>query len=371
MAAETAAAVIGNSGLGAFPETSLEKILAGKAAAVRPQIGDMFEGLAGGASRQDLETMFQLVYLTFTHPRADADVFRAMTGQLSASLANREADPDAVFDDALEEAITQDHPRARPMSPAIISQMNLGRSLAFYQDRFADASDFTFVIVGSFDLATIRPFVERYLASLPALHRQETGRDVGVRPPDGIVEKEVVKGVDPKGRVAVVFTGPFEDDPFHRVVARAMAEMLEGLLQQMLREQLGGTYGVSVHPEFDKSPVESYRLTIDFSCDPTRTDDLTRALFRVIDRFRAIGPDPGQVADTRTALARDEEVNSRDNRYLLNQIAFSYQYGEDVANVFNMQQFYDQVTAPAVLQAARTYLDPSHYVKITLRPEAH
>ena len=53
--------------------------------------------------------------------------------------------------------------------------MNLDKSLAFYKDRFADASDFTFVFVGSFDLATMKPLVERYLASLPALHRNESG----------------------------------------------------------------------------------------------------------------------------------------------------------------------------------------------------
>jgi zinc protease len=355
--AETATAVIGNGGLGALPEASLEKVLAGKAAFVRPQIGEMYEGLAGGAVGQDLETMFQLIYLTFTQPRADADAFRAMTGQLTASLANREAVPGTAFNDALEAALSQDHPRARPMSPALVGQMSLDKSLAFYADRFADASDFTFVIVGSFDLPTITPFVERYLASLPALYRKEAG-------------KEVVKGLDPKSQVAVVFTGPFQDDPLNRVITRAMAETLEGLLQQALREELGGTYGVSVRAEFNKEPVEAYRVIIDFSCDPARTDDLTRAMFRVVERFRRTGPDDGQLADVRLALVRDDEVNSRDNRYLLNQIAFRYQHGEDVADVFNMRRFYDQVTAPAVLEAARTYLDLSRYVKVTLRPEA-
>ena len=370
VAAQTATAVIGNGGLGALPETGLARVLAGKSAVVRPQIGELYEGLAGGASRQDLETMFQLIYLTFTQPRADADAFRAMTERLRASLANREAVPDAAFDDALEAALSQDHPRTRPMSPALVSQMSLDKSLAFYADRFADASDFTFVIVGSFDLPTIRPFVERYLGSLPALYRKEAGKDVGGRPPPGIVEKEVIKGLDPKSRVAVVFTGPFEDNPLNRVVTRAMAEMLEGLLQQTLREELGGTYGVSVRAEFDRDPVEAYRLTIDFSCDPTRTDDLTRAMFQVVERFRRTGPGDGQLASARRALVRDDEVNSRNNRYLLGQIAFGYQYGEDVADVFNMRRVYDQVTAPAVLEAARAYLDLSRYVKVTLRPEA-
>lgn len=369
IAAQTASTVIGSGGLGMFSQTSLEKILAGKAAFVQPRIGEMFEELTGGASRKDLETMFQLIYLTFTEPRADPEAFRALTERLRATLANQATDPDVAFGAALASALSQDHPRERPLSPALVGQMNLDTSLTFYKDRFADASDFTFVIVGSFDLDTMRPLVERYLASLPALHRNETGRDVGVRPPAGIVEQEVVRGVAPRGRVSVVFTGPFDGTPLNRVIVRAMAEMLQGTLQQTLREQLGGTYGVSVQPQFEQRPVGAYRLTIDFSCDPARTDALTRAMFQVIERFRIAGPTRGQVADARLALARDDEVNSRDNRYLLNQMALRYQYGEDVADVFNMGRYYSQLTAAAIHEAAATYLDLSRYVHVTLRPE--
>jgi len=216
----------------------------------------------------------------------------------------------------------------------------------------------------------MKPLVERYLASLPAVRRNERGKDVGIRPPAGIVEKQVVKGLDPKSQVSVVFTGPFQNSPMNRVIMRAMAETLQGNLHQTLREDLGGTYGVSVSPDFDESPTEAYRLTISFACDPTRTDLLVTTLFQELERFRRNGPGEAQVADGRVALRRDLEVNSRENRYLLNQLTYKYQYGEDVADVFGMQRFYDQLTASAIRDAARTYLDPSRYVKVTLRPEA-
>jgi len=370
VAAETAATVISEGGLGKFTEASLEKKLAGQTVFVRPEIGDMFEGMSGGASRRDLETMFQLIYLTFTQPRADADAFRTVTGQLTASLANRQALPDTAFRDALEAAVTQNHLRARPLSQSLIGQMSLDRSLAFYKERFADASDFTFVFVGSFEPAAMKPLVEQYLGGLPALHQNEVGKDVGIRPPNGIVEQQVIKGVDPKGQVSVVFTGPFRNDPLNRVILRGLAETLQGNLHQKLREELGGTYGVSVTPSFDETPRESYRLTISFACDPVRTDALVETMFQEVERFRRTGPSNDQVADGRLGLQRDLEVNSRDNRYLLNQITYKYQYGEDVTDVFNMQRFYDQLTATAIRDAARAYLDPTRYVKVTLRPEA-
>ena len=106
-------------GLGQLTAIDVSKKLAGKTAFVRPDIEEMSEGLSGRALRRDLETMFQLIYLTFTQPRADAEAFRAVTGQLTAALANRQALPEAAFEDALNAAVSQDHLRARPMTPEL------------------------------------------------------------------------------------------------------------------------------------------------------------------------------------------------------------------------------------------------------------
>jgi len=189
--------------------------------------------------------------------------------------------------------------------------MKLETSYAFYKSRFADASDFTFVFVGTIDLEAIKPLVERYLGSLPAQRKPETVRDVGIRPPGGIVERQVRKGLDPRSQVSVVFTGPFQNTQSSRVIMRAMAETLEGNLQRTLREDLGGTYGVSVTPEFEQRPRGTYRITIAFACDPARMNALVTALFRDIEQFRRTGPSLGQVNDQRLALARDLETNSR------------------------------------------------------------
>jgi zinc protease len=369
VAAETASGVVSQGGLGTLSAIDLTKKLAGKAVVVRPDIDEMYEGLSGRALRRDLETMFQLVYLTFTQPRADPEAFRAATGQLTAALANRQALPDAAFEDALNSAVTQNHLRAQPMTQALVAQMNLDTSLAFYKNRFADASDFTFVLVGSFDLPTIKPLVEKYLASLPALHRTETGRDVGIRTPSGIVEREIKKGTTPKSEVGLVFTGPFQNNEKNRVIIRAMANTLAGNLQRVLREDLGGTYGVSVVPEFTKRPTEEYRVTITFACDPARTQDLVKAMFAVIDEFRTNGPSPNQVADAQAGLRRDLETNSRQNGYVLNQLTYAYQYNEPVPDPATLGGLYEQLTAPLLRDAARTYLDSTRYVKVLLFPE--
>ena len=74
----------------------------------------------------------------------------------------------------------------------------------------SDASNFTFVFVGSFTPDAMKPLVETYLASLPATHTHQSWRDLGVTPPSGVIEKTVEKGLAPKSQVAIVLEGPFD-----------------------------------------------------------------------------------------------------------------------------------------------------------------
>ncbi len=79
VAAATAEDVVAEGGLGRLSLTDLDKALSTKNVAVQTDIGSTEEGLAGGAARGDLETMFQLIHLRFTAPRADATAFQVLT----------------------------------------------------------------------------------------------------------------------------------------------------------------------------------------------------------------------------------------------------------------------------------------------------
>jgi zinc protease len=346
----------------------LRKSLAGKAASVRPFIDDLTEGVAGGGSPKDLETLFQLIYMTFTAPRKDTQLFGVMTSQLKSILANQQADPEFAFTETLETTLAQNHPRAQPITAATIDKMNLDKSFDFYKDRFSDASDFTFVFVGSFDLPTIKPLVEKYLASLPATHRKESWRDVGIETPPNVVEKRVEKGLEPKSQTAIVFSGPFQYQQMARIQIRAMAQILEDRLREILREDLGGTYSVSVSPNYVKQPKEQYQLSIEFGSAPDRTEALIKAIFKEIDAFKANGPTDKQLTDEKEGLIREYETNIKQNGYLLSQLAVRYQYGEDVTSLFSLPDYYKQIDAAMIRDAARKYLDTSRYVQVSLFP---
>ena len=71
--------------------------------------------------------------------------------------------------------MTQNHPRAGGLPKSEdFDKINLDRSIQIYKERFANAGDFTFLFVGSFDEETIKPLIEKYIGSLPGNAQKET-----------------------------------------------------------------------------------------------------------------------------------------------------------------------------------------------------
>src|SRR5204862_2419388 len=138
---------------------------------------------------------------------------------------------------------------------------------------------------------------------------KETWKDVGARNPVGVIEKTVEKGIEPKSQTAINFTGPFQYDPMHRVVLRAMAHVLQTRLLETLREELGGTYSVSVGGDGRKIPLEEYQVSIRFGSDPQRVDALVKRVFEEIEKLKTNGPTAKEVADETEALLREFETS--------------------------------------------------------------
>ena len=140
-------------------------------------------------------------------------------------------------------------------------------------------------------------------------------------------------------------------------------------LLQELREELGGTYGVSVNDGAAKFPKPEYSISIQFGSAPDRTEDLIKRVFAEIEELKTEGPTVKQLTDEKEALLREFETNSKQNSYLLNQIALRFYHGEDPAGIWLVPEFYKKLDAAMIKEAAKTYLNTSTYVKVSLFPE--
>jgi zinc protease len=367
--AQTATAAVQVGGVGDLSVVDLQKRLAGKAASVGTDLEELSQGISGYAAPRDAETMFQLVYLYFTAPRRDSTAWEAYRERARESFRNRGASPEGAFADTLQKVLTRDDPRSRPLTAASFDSLRLDRALAVYRDRFADAGSFTFYLVGNFSPDSVRPLVERYLASLPATGRRETWRDRGVRPPVGIVKRTVRRGLEPKARTELVFSGPTEFGRAGTVALRAMAQVMEIRLRERLREDLGGTYGVGVSAGSQRDPWPQFRVTVDFGAAPERLGELTHVMFDEVAALKRDGPTPEELAKVREEMRREKEIDLRDNGWWAMQLVSYDRLGWDLRGIVEPADSVVPITRELIRDAARRYLDPQNYVQVSLMPE--
>jgi len=370
IAATTATAAVLQGGVAEFSFIELQKKLSGKVVSVSPWIGGLREGIAGSASPQDLQTMFELLYAYVTAPRADAEALQAYQTRMRGFIENRSANPESVYGDTVSVTMAQHHHRARPWSLDLIEEMDLEKSMKIYRDRFADMSDFTFTFVGNFALDEIEPLVRTYIGGLPAGSRSETWRDVGIEAPSGVIEKTVRRGLEPKSRSTILFNGPFDFDGWrNEFTLKAMGDVLQIKLREVMREDLGGTYSVGVGASASHYPEEEYSISLRFSCDPERVEELTGVIFEQIDSLKTAGTTDVYLNKVKEITKRQREVAMKENRFWLSGLNRVDFHGLDPLQYLRYNDMVDSITVEAIQEAAQQYFDTSHYARFVLLPE--
>nr|MBA2670526.1 insulinase family protein [Gemmatimonadota bacterium] len=365
----TASAVVQVGGMGELSAIELRKRLAGTVAGVGAEIAEQHEGLSGAASGRDLETLFQLIHLKFMAPRVDSAAFLVYQIQARSAIQSRAVTPETAFQDTLRVVLSQGHPRARPPTSAMFDELDMHRSFEIYRDRFSDASDFTFYFVGNFDVDELRELTERYIASLPGAGRVEVGRDLGVRPPRGVVRRTVRKGLEPKAMTQIVFTGDFDFGQANLHDLAALGEVLQLRLREVLREEMSGTYGTWVRASGGAAPWPHYQLSVSFGTSPERLGEMTHAVFREIEALRNHGPSPVDLQKVREMIVRGREGELRRNHFWLQQILVYHRHGWDLSDIPSHDFRLAAVQADRVREAAVRYLDLANYVQVSLVPE--
>ena len=357
-------------GVGSLDIEELQKVLAGKHVTSHAEINDTTEAIEAAGSARDLETMFQLVHLQMTAPRKDDQAIKVWRANLSDQIESRRRVPEAQFQLESQTRLYKNHPRRRPVEVADVAHASADKALAFYKDRFGDATDFTFVIVGAFDPAQLRPLVETYLGSLPAKGRKEKQKDIGIRKVGGVVKQSWHLGQEPKAAVQLLFHG---DETWSRDKDRdgyLLDQVLAIRLREVLREDKGGVYGVGVGGQIARGPHQERDYSVSFGCDPTRVDELVKATFDEISQIQQKGIGDEYLEKVRQTFTRERETQLRNNGFWLNWLTSAYTYGDDPALILDPSKMLARMTSANVQAAAKRNYDAKQYFEAILLPEA-
>lgn len=357
------------SGLNGFSAIDLQKKLSGKTVEMGVWLDEAWEGLYGSSSVADLETMFQLINLEFTAPEFSNDAWESLYAQLETVSDSRKNDPGEMFADLKVKLLYGDNIRRSNLTPALVSGMVADRAEAAYRARFADAGDFTFAFVGSFDEAKLRDFAETYLAVLPSSGKAEDARKSGIAFPEGLVEDTLSMGIDPKARVFVAFGGASEisDEDFE--LYDMACSLLDIRLREVIREDMSGSYGVQVYGSLVNYPESRFETRIEFGCDPARVEELSRVVFDQVEWMKSAPIDEKYVTKLRENFRRSQEEGLEDNGYWLGQIQGRMMSSRDLDAIAATDAVLSRVTGENLQKTAQKYFAGGNCVRAFLLPK--
>lgn len=367
--ASMAADIVGASGIADFSQPQLDKKLSGTSVRVSPYISDVAEGISCSTTPKDFETAMQLIYLYFTQPRKDTAVWQSNITQTKAVLANRSLDPQSNFADTISATLSNHNFRGMVVTDQQLNGASLDKAYQFYKDRFADASGFTFTIVGNFTVAAIKPYLEAYLGSLPSTNSKQTFKNLAIHPPAGQITKVVHKGIGDKSAVEVVFSGPYEYNDSDNMQMDALQTVLQIKLNERLREKMGEVYTPNVNASYKKLPEGRYTFSVYFECAPANADSLIAATMDEIGKIKQNGASPQDIEKFAVTDARNTQVEMKQNYFWAGYLGASSQNGTDPDAIIHHVANLGSVTPESTKEAANKYLGGDNLIKFILLPE--
>jgi len=356
------------SGVASFDATTLKKMLAGNSAAVTPFVGSETEGMQGTSTGKDLETMLQLVYLYFTQPRFDRQAFTSLMDRQASFLTNRNANPNVDYNDSIVAILYGNHPRLKPMKKERLKEVSFERICDIYRERFDNAGDFNVILTGNIDEQQLKPLLCLYLASLPANDSRENVIDRGedIRPVD---ETHVFrkKQATPSALTTIYITSPVEYNAKNDLCLSALCQVLRMVYTEKVREEKGGTYGVSVQGSLQRFPREEGLLKINFRTDPDKYDELIPIIYAQLDSMAANGPAPDDLQKVKEYELKSYGQVAVTNGY------WDYVKYNELRNNIDFDKDYtllvEQLTTDDLRNLMRELLAPRHRIQVTMLPE--
>ncbi|MCE2449758.1 MAG: insulinase family protein [Candidatus Latescibacteria bacterium] len=148
-----------------------------------------------------------------------------------------------------------------------------------------------------------------------------------------------------------------------------MTSVLEIKLREVLREDLGGTYGVWVGSSGSHYPDEKYRISISFGSDPERVEELTQVIFEQIDSLKTVGTTDLYVDKVKEMRKRQRETDLKENSFWVGSLEALDFNGVDPRLLIQYPALVDSLTVEAVQQSAQKYFNMDRYVRVVLYPE--
>ena len=358
--------IAGLGGLGKFSVTDLTKMLAGKRVSVSPSMALTYEGFSGSSSIKDFETMLQLIYLNFTAPRKDDEAYQSFITRIKSQLESQEAAPEIALIDTLTKELYVRPVTKERMRTKDLEKVNYQTILDWRKDRYADASDFTFVFTGNIDPEKSKELITKYLGSLPSIKRKESFVKVNEDFRSGIIRNKFEQKMEnPKATVVDMYWTVLDPTLKDRIEIDMLKQILQIVYTEKVREDEGGTYGVSVSSGISDYPKGQTPLQIVFETQPEKEDYLNGIVHAEFQKIAKEGPRQEDFAKVKEFMLKSRQEQERQNTFWNNTIIEYYRNSFD--GYTNYQKNLDEVKPADIQIKAQRILDSKNLIEVIMK----
>ncbi len=357
------------AGVGNFDASTLRKILTGKAVRVSPSVSSRGQSITASGSVKDIKTMFELVHLYFTQPRRDTIAFQSLMNRTRSFLTNRNAAPRVDYNDSIRAILYGHHPRMEPVVQATLDKADYNRIFQIYQERFSNAANFQTVVIGNYDETELRSLLCQYLATLPASDKREKTNEANIPQIVGgsSVHRFTKKMATPLANVSIYHTADVDFSPQSDLELDFLKRVLSIAYTDSVREEKGGTYGVSVDFSLERDDRPNALLRISYNADPTRYEELNPIIYRQLEHIAQHGPAASSMDKVKQYLVKQyAQVAITDDYW---DYVIWHELEDDADFDKDYCQMVEKMSAEAVQRMAQRLLDSKRCIEVTMLSE--
>lgn len=319
----------------------------------------------------DLEIAFQLFYLAMERPRFDSVLFNRFVAVNRMNQANSNATINDTISEMLSSIRRVESPRLWKKDTDYYSAMNFDRMIQIYKERFQDASDFTFYLVGDIEREKARELVAKYVGAIPSAYRKETPVEHHYDREGNITEDIEVNMPDRKYLVSIEFVNNLKTTPMEEVCMRILKMYFQYRFQEEIRGERGAAYSVQVLGEVSSKPRYQKELFIRFATSLDEGPRMRELVHEQIQEFLKQGMTNEDVEDFVLSIEKEkksvDEMAYNTIAFWTENLQFYNKTGKRMDSPIYFDAVIDKIKARNVLGFARRFFNTAQCVDLVIK----
>lgn len=359
--------IIEQSGVGNLKPTDVDTFMKGKNFSISSYISDYEQGFIISTDRKNLELALEYMNYLIYEPKVDKIIYENTISDLRESLNNRNNSPQIVYRDKIREIYSGKNNRKLPLSEKDLTLISPEKVLNIYKEKFSNFSEYNLIVVGSFNEEELEKNLKTYVASLPSENSKTIITPLDLKTPKNIVKEKVIKGVDKKATVTLIFPYNFKYGYEEKTLYNSFSQILNIALIEDIREKIGGVYSISSRTSLSPNNYGEDKMVISYSCDISRVDEIEKAVLQSLESLLYKDIDKEKI----NSVVKNYEL-SYNTEMKENSFWFNYLYQKITVPNYKLatpEEYKELVTKENIWKVNRKAINLKNYISVTLIPE--